>query len=115
MICDPFEVVAVPFPFTDSTQAVKRPALVLSRRDFNSHGYTVMAMITDQRNQAWPLDIGMDHQSVGLKMPSVVRMKFFTLDNRLVLRRIGRLSEADRRAVLHSVGRALACGDDGLK
>jgi hypothetical protein len=41
-----------------------------------------MAMITDARNQPWPLDIRIDHQSQGLKMPSVVRMKFFTLDIR---------------------------------
>jgi mRNA interferase MazF len=44
-----------------------------------------MAMITDARNQAWPLDIRIDHHSAGLKMPSVIRMKFFTLDNRPVI------------------------------
>jgi hypothetical protein len=75
----------VPFPFTDSDQSVKRPAALLSRRDFNAEGHTVMAMITDARNPPWPLDVRIDHQSAGLKMPSVVRMKFFTLDNRLVI------------------------------
>src|ERR1035441_9725513 len=79
MTCDAFEVVVVPFPFTDSSQSVKRPAAVLSRRAFNAEGHTVMAMITDARNPPWLLDIRMDHESAGLKMPSVVRMKFFTL------------------------------------
>jgi mRNA interferase MazF len=97
MTCDAFEVVVVPFPFTGSGQSVKRPAAVLSRRAFNAAGHTVMAMITDARNPPWPLDIRMDHESAGLKMPSVVRLKFFTLDNRLILRSIGRLSPADRQ------------------
>jgi mRNA interferase MazF len=65
MTCDAFEVVVVPFPFTDSDQSVTRPAAVISRRAFNSEGHTVMAMITDARNQPWPLDVSIDHQSAG--------------------------------------------------
>ena len=107
MTCDAFDIVIVPFPFTDSDQSVKRPAAVLSRRTFNAAGHTVMAMITDARNQAWPLDIRIDHQSAGLKMPSVVRMKFFTLDNRLVIRSIGRLSPVDRQKLLGSLRQVL--------
>jgi mRNA interferase MazF len=107
MICDAFEVVVVPFPFTDSDQSVKRPATVVSRRAFNAAGHTVMAMITDARNHPWPLDIPIDHQSAGLKMPSVVRMKFFTLDNRLVLRNIGSLSPVNRQQLLHSLRQLL--------
>src|ERR1019366_9556680 len=71
MTCDAFEVVVVPFPFTDSDQSAKRPAAVVSRRALNAKGHTVMAMITDARNPPWPLDIRIDHQSAGLKMPSV--------------------------------------------
>ena len=107
MTCDAFEVVVVPFPFIDSDQSVKRPAAVLSRRAFNAEGHTVMAMITDARNQPWPLDIRIDHQSAGLKMPSVVRMKFFTLDNRLVVRAIGRLSPVDQKKLLGSMRKVL--------
>jgi mRNA interferase MazF len=86
---------------------VKRPAAVLRRRAFNAEGHTVMAMITDARNPPWPLDIRIDHQSAGLKMPSVVRMKFFTLDNRLVIRGIGRLSPVDRQKLLGSLRQVL--------
>ncbi len=103
MVCDAFEVVAVPFPFTDSAKVVKRPALVLSRAAFNEHGYTVLAMITDQRNEPWPLDVSIDFRAAGLKMPSVVRMKFFTLDNQLIAAKIGRLTPADRRKALASL------------
>jgi hypothetical protein len=49
----------------------------------------------------------MDHESAGLKMPSVVRMKFFTLDNRLIIHSIGRLSQADRQQLLDSLRQIL--------
>ena len=107
MTCDAFEVVVVPFPFTDSDQSAKRPAAVVSRRAFNAEGHTVMVMITDARNPPRPLDIRIDHQSAGLKMPSVVRMKFFTLDNRLIIRSIGRLSPVDRQQLLDSLRQLL--------
>ena len=107
MTCDAFEVVVVPFPFTDSDQSVKRPVVVLSRRDFNAEGPTVMAMITDPRNPPWPLDIRIDHQSAGLKMPSVIRMKFVTLNNRLLIRSVGRLCSQDRRQLLDGLRKLL--------
>ncbi|HEY1184872.1 MAG TPA: type II toxin-antitoxin system PemK/MazF family toxin [Bryobacteraceae bacterium] len=99
MTCDVFDVVVVPFPFTDSLAAVRRPALVLSRPSFNRHGHTVLAMITDSRNAPWPLDTGIDASAAGLKMASVVRMKLFTLDSRLLIGKVGRLKPADRRKV----------------
>jgi mRNA interferase MazF len=103
MICNAFDVVAVPFPFTDSSRSLRRPALVLSNRAFNIAGSSVMTMITDGRNAAWPLDTPVNHHAIGLKMPSVVRMKFFTLDNRLISRAIGRLPVEDQVRVLGSL------------
>ncbi|MEK7474801.1 MAG: type II toxin-antitoxin system PemK/MazF family toxin [Candidatus Coatesbacteria bacterium] len=100
--CKPFDVVVVPFPFTDSPASKRRPALVLSRQDeFNAPaGHSVMAMITSAKNAAWPLDARIrDQGGAGLPAPSVVRMKLFTLDNRLVIRKIGVLAETDRQAV----------------
>jgi mRNA interferase MazF len=35
MTCDTWDVVVVPFPFTDSPASKRRPALVLSLRAFN--------------------------------------------------------------------------------
>jgi mRNA interferase MazF len=107
MICDAFEVVAVPFPFTDSAHSVRRPAVILSRHDFNAAGHTLMAMVTDSRNLPWPLDVPIDYASVGLRMASVVRMKLFTLDNRLIIRRLGALLETDRQRVLKSLQQLL--------
>ncbi len=101
-IFDRFDVVVVPFPFTDRAAVKRRPALVLSAAgQFNTRaGHSVMAMITSATENPWPQDILLsDLASAGLSVPCSVRFKLFTIDNRLVLRRSGKLSKADRDAV----------------
>jgi mRNA interferase MazF len=98
----PFDVVVVPFPFTDSAQTKRRPALVLSQStNFGEKiGHSVLAMITSRKNESWPLDsVIQNKKQSGLTAPSVVRMKLFTLDNRLILRKIGHLSKKDQDQV----------------
>lgn len=100
MICDPWDVVVVPFPFTDIAGAKRRPALVLSETDHNRLGSTILAMITSGTHALRPGDIDIrDPDAAGLRAACVVRLKIFTLDNRLLLRRIGRLGEGDRERV----------------
>ena len=104
MICDRHDLVVVPFPFSDRVETKRRPALVLSHRRFNSEGHTVMAMVTTKRCPSWPGDAEIrDHQRAGLKVPCLVRFKVFTLDNRLILRRIGRLTDNDAARVISSL------------
>ena len=102
---EPFDVVVVPFSFTDRTASKRRPALILSTHRFgNEIGHSVMAMITSKENVSWPLDVALtDLSAAGLPAPSVVRMKLFTLDHRLVLRKAGRLAKADQTAVRRAV------------
>lgn len=101
----PFDVVVVPFPFTDQKQAKRRPALVLSSLEFGKKiSHSVMAMITSAQNAPWPLDVRVGHlKEAGLPAPSVVRMKLFTLDHRLILEQVGTLSEADKKAVSRNI------------
>ena len=96
----------VPFPFTDSTAAKRRPALVLSTQAFNDRAsHVVLAMITSQENRGWPLDTEIrDLVAAGLGYASVVRMKLFTLDERFILRKAGALAAADRAAVQRTLG-----------
>ncbi|MFP7756220.1 type II toxin-antitoxin system PemK/MazF family toxin [Thermodesulfobacteriota bacterium B35] len=101
-----FDVVVVPFPFTDQSTTKRRPALVLSGND-SFHRETencVLAMITSERNPPWPLDskIGSLKKS-GLSAPSVVRMKLFTLDARLIIRKIGALAAKDQKTVTENL------------
>lgn len=115
MIFEPFDVVVVPFPFTDSAQTKKRPALVLSQRKPFGAGieHSVLAMITSKKNTPWPLDCGIgDMEHAGVNAPSVVRMKLFTLDNRFIVRKIGHLSESDQRQVKKSLSQLFDCPSD---
>ena len=106
MIYKPFDVVVVPFPFTDSSRTKRRPALVLSNKtDFNSIiEHSVLSMITSQKNESWPLDVLIkNNKQSGLTAPSVVRMKLFTLDNRFIIKKIGHLSKSDQVNVKQSL------------
>lgn len=110
MTFEAFDVVVVPFPFTDQTTTKRRPALVLSdASNFNMQvGQSVLAMITSARNSSWPLDVEIkDLDSAGLPADSIVRMKLFTLDDRLVIRKAGVLSSVDAIAVSDALGRLL--------
>ena len=100
MICNRFDVVVVPFPFTDKPDAKKRPALVLSNAAFNRSNHTILAMITTKQHPPWPGDsLIRDYETAGLKIPCLVRLKLFTLDNRLILRKIGHLTHNDANQI----------------
>lgn len=108
MTYERFDVVVVPFPFTDKSAQKRRPALVLSSaKSFNAKArHSVMAMITSAANRSWPLDVTIrDLTAAGLPAASVVRMKLFTLDHKFVVRRAGRLTAADQDAVGSSLGK----------
>jgi mRNA interferase MazF len=96
--CEPWSVVVVPFPFTDRRQSRRRPAVVLSPEPFQAeHGCCVLGMVTDARNPRWPSDVELsDLAAAGLRFASVFRCKVFTLDERLILGRVGSLAPADR-------------------
>ncbi len=95
----PFDIVVVPFPFTDTNSSKRRPALVLSSAGFNqASGHSVLAMITSAGQSSWVGDLTIDSlEPTGLSQPCLVRMKLFTLDQRLIVRLAGYLSQSDRK------------------
>ncbi len=104
VICKQWDVVVVPFPFTEQAGTKRRPAVVLSKKKFNDHGHTLLLMITTQGHQPWPGDTEITQFQVsGLSRICVVRLKAFTLDNRLILKQLGALSTRDRRVVTQHV------------
>lgn len=101
---DLYDVVKVPFPFTDQKTVKVRPAVIISSaRHFNAKiGMSVMAMITSfKSNQVqWPSDILIENILLaGLPVPSIIRFKLFTLDHRLILAQLGSLGESDQKKV----------------
>ena len=110
MIFEPFDVVVVPFPFTEKPATKKRPALVVSSASFNDrHEHLVLAMITTAQRTRWISDIEIcDWERANLAVPCKVRFKLFTLHGELIIRRLGSLSEADKISVQAALGHFLA-------
>jgi mRNA interferase MazF len=99
MTPSPFDVVVVPFPYSDRLAEKRRPALVVSVSDLPVRlGRVWVAMITSAVHGA---DFGdaviSDLQTAGLQSASMVRTsKITTIDADRVIRRAGRLSERDK-------------------
>ncbi len=108
MTCESLDVVVVPFPFTDRDASRRRPALVVSSASFQArHRQSILAMITSTHVE-WLSDVPIRRwREAGLRVPCKVRLKLFTLDEHLILRRIGRLSEEDGVAVREALRQAL--------
>lgn len=109
MTCEPFDVVVVPFPFSDRKASKRRPALVVSSVRFNAwHQQLVLAMITSTASE-WPSDVPISAwQTANLTVPSKVRLKLFTLDRGLIVRKLGSLADVDREPVKTALFRGLA-------
>jgi mRNA interferase MazF len=106
---DAGDVIIVPFPFTDRATTKRRPALVLSNAAFNTAtGHVIAAMITSAKQSAWESDVAIaDLGAAGLSVPCVVRMKLFTLEAGLVVRKAGRLGAVDAAQVRKLVERTV--------
>ena len=97
---DAFDVVVVPFPFTERPVTKRRPAVVVSASHFNTaHAGKVLAMVTSADTR-WASDVALqDWRQAGLNVACWVRFKLFTLDDHLIVRRAGTLSMRDAQAV----------------
>ncbi|HEY8270704.1 MAG TPA: type II toxin-antitoxin system PemK/MazF family toxin [Pseudobdellovibrionaceae bacterium] len=100
----PFDVIELPFPFSDLSSSKKRKALVLSSEEFNvKNKATTVLMITSRANSEWAGDIQLDDWNfAGLKKPCYARLKIFTADNDLILNKVGSLSQNDIKKAIQS-------------
>jgi mRNA interferase MazF len=94
MIYNQFDVVLVPFPFTDKNVTKKRPALILNNKDYQiKTNHLILAMITSAKNTQWINDFEIKElENTGLKTNCVIRYKVFSLDERIILKKIGFIS-----------------------
>jgi mRNA interferase MazF len=96
-----WDIVRVPFPYTDRPVRQRRPALVVAAGEIEAvHGLLWLVMITSAENRGWPSDVSIsDLRTAGLPAPSIVRSaKIATVDARDA-QRLGTLPQADREAV----------------
>ena len=102
---EPYDVVAVPFPYTDRAAMQRRPALVISAPALEARtGLLWVLMITAAENRAWEDDVPIpDHRAVGLPIPSIIRpSKIATIEAARAQFR-GKLPAAIARRVAASV------------
>jgi len=97
------DVVVVPIPFSDLTQAKRRPAFILATPPGDD---VILCQITSQSIRdacAVPLEDA-DFEQGGLKQTSNVRPnRLFTADRRIILYRIGSLKREKQAAVTETV------------
>jgi mRNA interferase MazF len=97
------EVVVIPFPFSDLTQAKRRPTLILTELEGDD---LILCQITSQAiKDTYTVPISDDDfETGGLKKPSNIRPnRIFTADTHLVLYRIGKLKTGKLTEVIERV------------
>jgi mRNA interferase MazF len=92
------DVILVPFPFSDQTTTKKRPAVIVSSDTYNNISQDLIIMaITGQTRS--PIGVGEflieDWQSAGLLKSSAIKSAISTIEQRLVMKILGRLSSKD--------------------
>ncbi|MFN0115376.1 MAG: type II toxin-antitoxin system PemK/MazF family toxin [Paracoccaceae bacterium] len=98
MSFQPFDVVVVPFPYSERLSEKRRPALVVSHPDLpDTLGRVWVTMITSAETSQIGDAVIADLQQAGLPVASILRAsKIATLDSDRILRVTGRLSPKDR-------------------
>lgn len=105
-----WDVVLIPFPFTDRSAAKQRPALIINADEYRSKtGHFVMLMITSAKHSLWYSDVKISDLSItGLNIPSLIRFKMFSLDEKLIIKKTGSLTGADIKAVKNCLNKTIA-------
>jgi mRNA interferase MazF len=99
--CEVWDLVKVPYPYTNRPVQQRRPALVVAVPDVpGAPDLLWVLMVTSAANRGWPGDVLIsDLDAAGLPAPSLVRpAKIATIEARDA-ERLGHLSQADRAAV----------------
>ena len=106
---DRFDVVSVPFPYTDRPVRQRRPALVVSVPAHEQKtGLLWVVMITAAENRAWPGDVALsDAQRAGLSIPSVIRPTKIATIEAAQASRIGSVGAGERRRVRAAIAEIL--------
>lgn len=108
--CEVWDLVKVPFPYTNRPVQQRRPALVVAVPDAPGAPELLwVLMVTSAANRGWPGDVVVsDLAAAGLPAPSVVRSaKIATIEARDA-ERIGQLPPEDRARVTEALRGSLA-------
>ena len=100
------DIVLVPFPFTDQSGAKKRPAVIVSSTAYNQARRDVVIMaVTSQVKPSGTFGemIIQDWQAANLLKSSAIKPVFATIEQMLILKRLGQLSTRDQFALRNAI------------
>lgn len=98
---DRFDIVSVPFPYTDRPVRERRPALVVSAPEHEQRTGTIwVVMITSAQHRPWHGDVVLaDHTGAGLSIPSMIRTAKIATAEAREAKRVGRPTAGEIKAV----------------
>ena len=108
--CEVWDLVKVPFPYTNRPVQQRRPALVVAIPGApGTPGLLWVLMVTSAAHRGWPGDVAIsDLRAAGLPAASVVRSAKIATIEAGDAERIGHLPPADRAQVMEALGASLA-------
>jgi mRNA interferase MazF len=91
MNCSRNDVVLLPIPFTDLTSRKVRPAVVIGRNGNDLFLVPISSVLanTNFLIQEW--------KAAGLNVPSGIKAQLATIEEKLVVKIVGKLTEADSK------------------
>ena len=99
MIYKQWDIVLIPFPFTDLKVVKKRPGLIISPDHFNRDEQDVIIVYLTSnlksRDRAGDYRI-MEWEAANLPKPTLARMKFATISKSIIQKKLGRLHQQDQ-------------------
>lgn len=104
------DVILVAYPFGERAGGRKRPVLVISPDTYNrATGELVIAQVTSRVSASSRLGdfVITSWKEANLPRPALVRARLATLKASLVLRRLGRLADADFRGAQQALAEAM--------
>lgn len=92
-----WDIVLLPFPFTDLKSTKKRPALIISPRKYNRGPDVLVMFVTSNLKSKSKIGdyVISEWDKAGLPKPSKTRMKFATIEKTLVIKKIAALRKVD--------------------
>lgn len=104
------DVVLVPFPFTDQSASKQRPGVIVSNAAYHRIRRDLILMpITSQLrgSGAFGEVIVQDWQAAKLLKPSAIKPVLATLEQALVIKSLGKLSQRDQQSLKEAIGKII--------
>ena len=102
------DVVLVPFPFTDQTGTKKRPAVIISSAAHNTAQRDLVIMaVTSQLRPSGAIGEALvaNWQTANLIKPSAIKPVITTIEQALVIRRLGQLAIEDQQSLRTAIAK----------